>query len=179
MKHVLMALSLNIIALPALAETCPEAPPIEADMDRLVAQVQRAPDQMAARALSAEMWELWLQAPDEYSQNLLDSAMARRNVADYAAAEAALTSLVQYCPFYAEGWNQRAFVRFLQSDWDGALTDLDQALKYNPRHTGALTGKVLTLINAGRDDEAQPVLREALELNPWLSERALLRGEDL
>ena len=105
--------------------------------------------------------------------------MARRNVADYAAAEAALTSLVQYCPFYAEGWNQRAFVRFLQSDWDGALTDLDQALKYNPRNTGALTGKALTLINAGRDDEAQPVLREALELNPWLSERALLRGEDL
>ena len=64
MKHVLVALSLNIIVLPALAETCHEAPPIEADMDRLVAQVQRAPSQMAARALSAEMWELWLQAPD-------------------------------------------------------------------------------------------------------------------
>jgi len=179
MKHALMILSLSIAALPAFAETCPEAPPIAADMDRLVAQVQRAPDEMAARALSAEMWKLWLQAPDEYSQNLLDSAMARRNVADYTAAEAALTSLVQYCPFYAEGWNQRAFVRFLQSNWDGALSDLDQALKYNPRHTGALTGKALTLINAGRDDEAQPVLREALELNPWLAERALLRGEDL
>ena len=174
-----MALTLIALPLPALAETCPEALPIDADMDRLVAQVQRAPDQMAARAISAEMWKLWLQAPDEYSQNLLDSAMARRNVADYGAAESALTSLVQYCPFYAEGWNQRAFVRFLQSDWEGALTDLDQALKFNPRHTGALTGKALTLINAGRDDEAQPVLREALDLNPWLSERALLRGEDL
>jgi tetratricopeptide (TPR) repeat protein len=170
---------LCLMAAPAWAETCPEAPPIQAAMDALVAQVQAAPDEMTARALSAQMWELWLEAPDEYSQNLLDSAMERRRLSDYGMAEEALTSLTQYCPFYAEGWNQRAFVRFLRGNWDGALSDLDKALEFNPRHTGALTGKVLTLINAGRDDEAQPVLREALKLNPWLSERALLRGEEL
>lgn len=148
-------------------------------MDRLVAQVQAAPNAMAAREISNQMWQLWLQAPDEYSQNLLDSAMERRRLGDYDASEAALTSLTQYCPFYAEGWNQRAFTRFLRADWEGALADIDKALEFNPRHTGALTGKALTLINAGREDDAQAILREALELNPWLSERALLRGEDL
>ena len=176
MKHALFAL---LLASPAFAETCPEAPAIDTDMDRLVAEVKRAPNEMAARVISNQMWELWLTAPDTYSQDLLDNGLERLRLGDYSTAEEVLTSLTQYCPFYAEGWNQRAFVRFLQEDWDGALADLDKALEFNPRHTGALTGKALTLINAGRGDEAQPILREALELNPWLSERALLRDEEL
>jgi hypothetical protein len=45
-------------------------------------------------------------------------------------------------------------------------------------HLGALTGKALTLIAMDRRDEAQDVLRAALAINPWLSERALLDEPD-
>jgi hypothetical protein len=47
-----------------------------------------------------------------------------------------------------------------------------------PVHLGALTGKALTLIAMDRRDEAQGVLRTALAINPWLSERALLDEPD-
>lgn len=148
-------------------------------MDQLFADLQSAPDQNVARALNAKLWELWLMAPDPYSQGLLDAGMERRDMFDYETAEASLTSLIQYCPFYAEGWNQRAFVRYLRQNWEGALTDLNEALELNPRHVGALSGKALTLINMGRGAEAQVPLRAAVDLNPWLSERALLTDQDL
>ena len=87
-----------------------------------------------------------------------------------------------YCPDYAEGYNQRAFVSFLAHDFEAALVDLEATLALNPRHIGALSGKALTLIGLGRREDGQATLRAALALNPWLSERALLEtppGEEL
>ena len=162
------------LASSAFADGCPVAPDHESALDELYAQVQAAPNEMAARVISNQMWELWTQAPDEPSQSMLDEGMSALRVGDYLRANERLDMLVSYCPFYAEGYNQRAFVNFLRGDYEAALPDIDQALSLNPRHTGALTGKGLTLIALGRDAEAQVVLREAVALNPWLGERALL-----
>ena len=166
----------------AAADGCPEAPDHEAAMDTLYAQVQAAPNEMTARPIARQLWDLWLDAPDEPSQMMLDEAMRAIRVGDYLRATDRLNRLVSYCPFYAEGYNQRAFVNYLRGDFEAALPDLDQAIEFSPRHTGALTGKALTLIALGRNEEAQEVLRVAVALNPWLGERALLTdsaGEDL
>ena len=72
------------------------------------------------------------------------------------------------------GVNQRAFIYFLREDFAAALPDLDRTLVLSPRHIGALTGRALTLSALGRNAEATLSLRQALELNPWLSERHLL-----
>ena len=166
----------------AVADGCPVAPDHEAALDTLYEQVQAAPNEMAARTLSNQMWQLWVEAPDEPSQMMLDEGMRAIRVGDYLRATNRLNTLVSYCPFYAEGYNQRAFVSYLRRDFEAVLPDIDQALALNPRHTGALTGKALTLIALGRTEEAQIVLRQAVDLNPWLSERGLLtnpEGEDL
>lgn len=173
------------IAAPTLAAAqthCPMPPDIGSAEDLLFDQIAEAQNEMAARELSNGLWELWVQAPDDAAQSLLQEGMDRRGSFDFIGARAALDRLVDYCPDYAEGWNQRAFVAFLTEDYSAALADLDVALGLNPRHLGALTGKVLTLIGMGRGDEAQVTLRAALALNPWLSERALLQeppGEDI
>ena len=171
-----------VAAQSAVADGCPVAPDHTAALDALYAQVQRAPNEMIARTFSSQMWDLWLEAPDEPSQMMLDEALRAARVGEYLRATDRLNKLVSYCPFYAEGYNQRAYVNYLRGDYPAVLPDLDQAIALNPRHTGALTGKALTLIAMGRDDEAQPILKEAVALNPWLGERALikqLKGDDL
>jgi tetratricopeptide (TPR) repeat protein len=122
------------------------------------------------------MWEIWATAPDAHAQDLLNSGMARREMFDFETAESVFTALIDYCPDYAEGWNQRAFVRFLRQDFEAALPDLEEALRLNPTHVAALSGKALTLLNLGRDAEGQMILRRALDLNPWIPERAYLRA---
>ena len=180
MKHVLAALLL--MSAPALAETCPEPPDHGAALDALVEAARAAPTEAAGRALSDEMWGLWTDAPDARAQGWLDEGMERREAYDFAGAEAAFDALVDYCPDYAEGYNQRAFSAYLRGDYGSALEDLDSALERSPAHVGALSGKALTLMGLGRIAAGQAVLREALDLNPWLSERRLLiekPGEDL
>lgn len=156
------------------ADGCPAAPDHGAVLDALIADVQIATSEMEGREISNRMWQFWADAPDEPSQMLLDEGMGARRVYDFVTALDRFDKLVDYCPHFAEGYNQRAFVNFLRRDFSAALVDLDRALEINPRHVAALSGKALTLIGLERHDEAQIVLREALELNPWLNERSLL-----
>ncbi len=159
---------------PARADTCPDAPDHEAALDRLIGAAQDAPDEAAGRALSDEMWALWAEAPDARAQELLDTAMARRESYDYDGAMDAAEALVAYCPDYAEGYNQRAFIHFLRQDFEAALPDLARTLALQPRHVAARTGQALTLHALGRNGEAALALRRALAQNPWLGERHLL-----
>ena len=161
------------------AEDCP---PVLDRADRLAeiyAELGTAQTPAIAQALSGELWGIWLDAPNDKAQALLDEGMARRQGFDLLGARDTLDELVEYCPDYAEGYNQRAFASFLRRDYAAALSDLDVVLSINPRHLGAMTGKGLTLLGLERNEEAQRILREAVKLNPWLSERALIEGTDI
>jgi tetratricopeptide (TPR) repeat protein len=171
-----------LLATPATAETCPPAPDHSTALEALIDAAREAPDQQAGMAVSDRMWALWTDAPDAHAQELLDEGMERRQSYDYDGAVTAFEALIAYCPDYAEGYNQRAFIAYLRDDHEAALPDLDRALSLQPSHVAALTGKALTLVALGRNGEAALALRAALEMNPWLSERALLpvleQGED-
>ena len=175
MKRSFVA-ALMIMGLPALAtaETCPAAPDHIAGIDALIAQTQAATSQADARIFSGQMWELWTDAPDARAQVLLDRGMRMREAWDLTGALVELNMLVEYCPAYAEGYNQRAFVNYLRQDFAAALRDLDIAIELSPNHVAALSGRALSLLGLQRLDEARDALNYALQLNPWLSERALL-----
>lgn len=169
---------IGFCALPSLAmAACPQVPDHGEALDALISAAQTAPDEYSAQLLSNDMWALWADAPDDTAQRMLDDGMARRASYDLEGAIGHFEQLIDYCPDYAEGYNQRAFALFLKGSFDAALADLDMAIQLSPKHIGALSGKAMTLIGLGRTDEGQKVLREALALNPWLKERHFLQGE--
>jgi tetratricopeptide (TPR) repeat protein len=174
MKYLVAATLFGLCAGAASAADCP-APPDRSDaLTDLIAAARDAPDEQAGQRISDAMWAIWTDAPDSRAQELLDEGMTRREAYDFAGAVDAFDALVAYCPDYAEGYNQRAFVNFLRRDYAAALPDLDRALELQPRHVGALTGKALALAALDRKGEAALALRRALEMNPWLGERHLL-----
>lgn len=170
----LLASALALVAAPAAAETCPPVPDISAPLETLIAEAQAADTYMQGRDVFDDMWALWNAAPDTWSGELLAVAHERIAVADYKGALLGLDALVEYCPHWAEGWNQRAFVYFLQEKYEAALADLDRTLELSPKHVAALSGKGLTLMRMGREEEGDKVLRQAVALHPWLPERGLL-----
>lgn len=180
MKRIVLLVP--FLAATAVAAECPPPPDISAQQDSILEDVRGAETEMEARKLTNQLWELWATAPDEPAQELLDRGMQARASYDFIGALDAFDRLTEYCPEYAEGYNQRAFVNFLRQDFPAALVDLDRALDLSPGHVAAMSGKALTLMGLGRHEEAQVILREALRLNPWLPERSLLTtppGEDL
>ncbi|SLN55413.1 lipoprotein NlpI [Falsiruegeria litorea R37] len=124
--------------------------------------------------MSNKMWTYWADAPNEQAQSILDRGMAKRAAWDLLGAREDFDALIAYCPKYAEGYNQRAFVHFLSQNFQAALLDLDQALALSPDHVAALSGRALSLLGLNRIDEARETLQSALEMNPWLPERGML-----
>lgn len=169
-------------AVPAFAQECPPVSDTAELQAQILAELSVAPTPADAQVLNRQLWSIWTDAPDAAAQALLNEGMARRSSYDFLGSREVLGRLVDYCPDYAEGYNQRAFTNYLARDFEAALVDLDITLDIVPAHLGALSGKALTLMGLERFDEAQEVLRTAVALNPWMSERALLTepiGTDL
>lgn len=188
MQNVLISFAVAFLAAGAvIAETCPDAQDHAAELDGLISEIQVAETGREARLVSKRMWKLWAAAPNEQAQAILDRGMTRLAAHDYAGALSDFDTLVGYCPNYAEGYNQRAFVNFLRHDYATALGDLDRTIALSPNHIGALSGRALSLLGLQRTDEARFALQDALTLNPWLAERSLAapggplepKGEDL
>ena len=169
-----LAVLLCLAPTAGLAE-CPPVANRTADLASIIDAARAAPNELEGRTQGAAMWEIFLDAPDEPAQALLDKGLAAIRVADYVGALDALGRLIEYCPDYSEGWNQRAFAHYLSGNYEDAVPDLEKAIDLNPVHVGALSGLALTLIALGREDEAQGWLATAVDLNPWISERRLLK----
>ena len=170
--RILFALAL--MAGPAFSQSCPDPADVSAEMQTLFEKARAAKDFRAGRAVSAQMWQVWLRAPDEAAQSVLDAGMKRRDSYDFAGALKEFSRLADYCPTYAEGFNQRAYIHYLREDYAKALIDLDIALKLQPNHVAAQSGRGLTLMKMGRLAEAREQMLVAVGNNPWLSEAALL-----
>ena len=170
---ILAATLAQLFGSAAIAE-CPAAPVVRNEILTLIAKAQSAKSFTEGRRVSGQMWLVWLRAPDEQAQTMLDTGMSHRETFDFPKALAEFDGLIAYCPAYAEGWNQRAYIHFLSENYEQALADLDAALILQPFHIAAQSGRALTLMNLGRLKEARAQLLNAVDNNPWLSERALL-----
>lgn len=176
MTRILSLLVALSLAMSAEAADCPPPPDRTGEIAALFDEARRAATEREGREVAGKLWEIYRDAPDEAAAALLARGGAAQSVGDTTAALDAFDRLVEYCPNWAEGWNQRAFTNFLAGRFDRAVPDLREAIRLNPDHVGALSGLGLTLMALGEDDEAQDWLREAVRRNPWISERHLLTG---
>jgi tetratricopeptide (TPR) repeat protein len=174
---IAIAAALLAIASPAAAQTAPPPAPAETpaqQRDALFAALAAAKTEADAREIEDRIWQFWLRAPDEATQRLLDSSIQAQRRMDYAWALRDIAELIERAPDYAEGWNQRAIVLFLTGQYDASLEAIEQTLKREPKHFGALAGKGIILLQQGHNERAQAALREALAIDPWLKERGLI-----
>ncbi|QDG76655.1 tetratricopeptide repeat protein [Labrenzia sp. PHM005] len=147
--------------------------------DQLFDALKNASTEEEARAIEDQIWESWMaDAPDMHIRLKIETAMQRRHVYDLEGAETILDEVVEAAPDYSEGWNQRAFIYFLQGNYEASLADIKKTLALEPRHFGALSGKAMIYMTQGRTKLGQEILKEAVEIHPFLKERGMLLPEN-
>ena len=138
-------------------------------LDGLFERLQTLEDEAVAAAVTRRIWQIW-RAHD----NALVEAVMERGAQALASnrlprAEGYFDQVVQMAPEYAEGWNQRATVRYLRGRFAQSAADIRRTLMLEPRHFGALSGLGLVYMELGRDAAARDAFRRALAVNPHLS----------
>ncbi len=156
-----------LLAVPAYADDASD----RVRLDELFRQLSEAPDEPTARRTSAQIWEIWLNPSDPALRDRMDAVAIRRQTGDLRGAIGLLDRLVADFPSYAEGWNQRATLHYVMGNLQASLDDIDEVLALEPRHFGALSGRVLIRLQQGERALALRDMRAALAIHPFLGER--------
>lgn len=119
------------------------------------------------------IWELWTTQPDPTLVQAMEqsiAAIAERRLTD---AERRLSALVERAPMWAEAWNKRATLRFLDGRDADSLEDIQRTVALEPRHFGSMSGFAQICLRRGRADAAMVALQVALAINPHLDAAAM------
>ncbi|HMF06427.1 MAG TPA: hypothetical protein VKE72_05380 [Methylocella sp.] len=145
----------------------------------------RKPEEAAEIALLIN--RLWLQSSSDTANLLMQRAAASLEAQNLSVALSLLDKLVALEPEWAEAWNQRATVRFMTGDLDGAMADINRVIRLEPRHFGALTGMGMILQREGFEQRALEVFSKALAIYPLAADiqkfaeklRLEIEGQDI
>ncbi|WP_127105882.1 tetratricopeptide repeat protein [Pararhodobacter zhoushanensis] len=76
------------------------------------------------------------------------------------------SAVIDYDPEFAEAWNGRATAYFLANRMGQSLADIEQVLRLNPHHFGALAGLAMILESLERPEDALAAYEASLAINP-------------
>lgn len=160
------------VDIPATPEplALPPEPEIEdraAALDALFAALA-ASGEREWQPLQQQIQATWARNASPSMTLLLARATRAMEAKDYPRALLFLNDLVRLAPDYAEAWNRRATVHFLEERYGHSVADIQRTLALEPRHFGALAGLGIILDRLDRDAEAYRVFKRALEIHPHL-----------
>ena len=135
-------------------------------IDKLFGELKNeaAPDK--AKGIANQIRREW-QDSGSATINLLiqwaDKAISEEN---NAAALDFLDEAIRLKPDYIEGWNRRATLNFKNGNYRKSMSDINQVLRIEPRHFGALAGMAAIMSQTGRDEMALKAWEKFLDVYP-------------
>ena len=164
MRRLLLVLLL--CAAPALAQAPSSGQARRVALDRMLDQLKTAQSEAEAAPIEARIEHIWIEQGSPAVTLLIGRGL--RNL-DAGANQEALDDFdaaLALDPSVAEAWHRRALARFALGDTRGAIRDIEETLKREPRHFAAL--RTLARIAASRQDwkGAYAAWQKVLEISP-------------
>ena len=128
--------------------------------------LQNSQDETVLTEAEAAIWELWYDSGKEEIDEMMLQAAELVRAGQLAAAEKVYSEVINALPGFSEGWNRRATVRFYQRDYEGSLADIEQTLRLEPRHFGAIWGLGMILGSQRDFERAILAFERLLEIKP-------------
>ena len=140
----------------------------EERLDQLFAILKDAKNEQLSQKAVQEIEAIWSKSGSDTVDLLVQWAGDAANNKEYGKALDFLDNVVRLKPDYAEGWNKRATVHFLNKDYGQSIADVERTLELEPRHFGALAGLSVMLLDYNEDARALEFMKRAFEINPSL-----------
>jgi tetratricopeptide (TPR) repeat protein len=138
------------------------------ELDTLFSSLMKADSDASAARIARKIQMIWLDSGSDTVDLLMVRAGAALKGGDLPLALDLLDAVVTLQPDFAEGWNRRATVFYMQRDFGHSLVDIERTLALEPRHWGALSGLAIIQRRLGEEDLALETFKRAVEINPGL-----------
>ena len=135
----------------------PKLTPLLKDPDAVV-------NQMAEHA----MWSVWFRSGTREANCEMKCGTRALDRREFAKALDYFTRAIDADPTFAEAYNQRAIVHYLQERWAESIEDYRRTVERMPCHFGAWAGMGHSHAHEGQAAEAIACYERALAINPHL-----------
>ena len=123
-------------------------------------------DMFQAAGIAERIWQIWLEHEDSQASGLMLRGIQQMNANDLYGALDTFDRLIAQKPDFAEAWNKRATIYWVMGNYDASLKDIEDVLKLEPFHFGALSGRGLVYMDRGDYFLARGSFLTLLEVYP-------------
>lgn len=160
-----MSLVLAVCAIPVWANA--DRPDERREsIKALLDALQHAPTEEAAAPIEIQLRQLWANAGSPAVTLLMSRGLREMKAGENEQAIEDFGAAVTLDPTLAEGYHQRAIARYHAGDTPGAITDIEAALRQEPRDFAAL--ETLSRIAEARENwkGAFDAWQKVMEIDP-------------
>jgi tetratricopeptide (TPR) repeat protein len=126
-------------------------------------------DPMVNQMAEHAMWMIWFRLGTPDANHELCRGTRALNRGEYQQAIDHFTHAIEIDPTFAEAYNQRAIVKYLQDRYDESLEDCRKTVERMPCHFGAWSGMGHCHAHKGRLACAIEHYEKALKINPAMT----------
>ena len=139
---------------------------LDTRLPKLFDELYISQDNKEINNITIKIWDIWNETNDNEIESDFYRGMESMRTRDLLMSIAFFTRVIEKKPNFAEGWNKRATVYFMLGKFDKSMLDINQTLKLEPRHFGALDGMALIFMHLQQYDEAIKIYDKILEISP-------------
>lgn len=167
MKQARAFLNPLVAATLTFASLCLPAPVLaqQTDVETLLQELAR-PDQERWMRIERQVLRAWGQSGSPTIDYLFQRGEAELQQGQVEAAIDHFSAVIDYAPDFAEAWNGRASAYYLANRLGQSLSDIEQTLRLNPHHFGALAGLGMILESLDRPEQALAAYQASLAIHP-------------
>ena len=135
-------------------------------LPNLFAELYLSKDNQKINSVTRKIWDIWHETNDIKIEADFYRGMESMRTNDLIMSVAFFTRVIKKKPDFAEGWNKRATAYFMMGEFDKSLLDINQTLKLEPRHFGALDGMALIFTHLKHYNKAVKIYDKMLSIFP-------------
>ena len=139
----------------------------EAKLNELFNQLKNNSDVSSAFEIEMKIWNIWSTHP---SQENLTQLLAKGSILmseqKLKKAYETFSIVIGLDSSWAEGWNKRATVLYMLGRYQESQEDIEEVLKLEKRHFGALSGQGLVQIELKNYERAINSYKEVQKIYP-------------
>ena len=147
------------------------------ELNRLFEEL-KIKDKSLSFKIEQKIWKIWRTHPDNNElTSMLSIGSDFVNNNQYLSAVEIFTKVIEIDPSWAEAWNKRATVLYMMGEFEKSQNDIDEVLKLEKRHFGALAGQGLVNIKLEIYEKAIMSYEEAMKIYPSMNSPKIMIKE--
>ena len=139
----------------------------ELKLNKLFNQLKNNSNTLVAFEIEMKIWNIWSTHPSQKNlTQLLENGSNLMKQHKLNKAHETFSKVISLDPNWAEGWNKRATVLYMLGKYQESQEDINEVLKLEKRHFGALSGQGMVQIELKNYEKAINSYKEVQKIYP-------------